>query len=554
MIIQSLVATNFRKYEHLEIKDIPKKGLILVSGNNESGKTSIADTLSFVLFGRTFLTDVANAHKLVRWGEKFTLIKLRFLSKSKSYLLTRLVSKTGKMEATLTDCDADKVLASDVVEVEQVLNKVLGYSYDTFSDSYYLVQRELSAPKANSDSVKDMIGIGAYADVSKELHKLNHDDNHSLKALYPEYDAVNKQLEGLGIDEAWLPELVSSRDGLEVDDGTGAQLLTELKSSSRHYKEDKASHQKATRQLKRTNLFSDIMLALLFIGLLVWVALKFFPEKMQQYLMPDAPERFLSLLALSELWLPISVGIVAVLFFISMLWGWRINDKTITSLNARSRNYSDRLSRSYTYVKSGVDTIAPRSLKLLSDSAGSLVAQTDPNHVLATISTFAEQVESYQVDTMKADQITNGLRKQIKERQAITKHHLGVLGSEIDLEMERTSEAAGYRQQLTAFRKKIRKYTYNIKVRDLSIELLYESAKEFTEGFNKSITKVSAKILPLFTHDHYSNVKIDENLSIAVFSKEKNDFMDFDEISSGTQRQIMLALRIAMSEELAKNN
>ena len=30
--------------------------------------------------------------------------------------------------------------------------------------------------------------------------------------------------------------------------------------------------------------------------------------------------------------------------------------------------------------------------------------------------------------------------------------------------------------------------------------------------------------------------------------------MDFDEISSGTQRQIMLALRIAMSEELAKNN
>jgi exonuclease SbcC len=35
-----------------------------------------------------------------------------------------------------------------------------------------------------------------------------------------------------------------------------------------------------------------------------------------------------------------------------------------------------------------------------------------------------------------------------------------------------------------------------------------------------------------------------------VFSSEKRDFLDLDEISSGTQRQIMLAVRLALSQKL----
>jgi DNA repair protein SbcC/Rad50 len=38
---------------------------------------------------------------------------------------------------------------------------------------------------------------------------------------------------------------------------------------------------------------------------------------------------------------------------------------------------------------------------------------------------------------------------------------------------------------------------------------------------------------------------------VRAFSNEKRDFMDLEEISSGTQRQIMLAVRLALSQELA---
>ena len=53
MLIESLLAENFRKYETLEINDIPVNGVITVSGANESGKTSIGEAICFALFGRT---------------------------------------------------------------------------------------------------------------------------------------------------------------------------------------------------------------------------------------------------------------------------------------------------------------------------------------------------------------------------------------------------------------------------------------------------------------------------------------------------------------------
>ena len=39
-------------------------------------------------------------------------------------------------------------------------------------------------------------------------------------------------------------------------------------------------------------------------------------------------------------------------------------------------------------------------------------------------------------------------------------------------------------------------------------------------------------------------------LIVQAFSSDKRGFMDLAEISSGTQRQIMLALRLALSQEL----
>jgi exonuclease SbcC len=40
-----------------------------------------------------------------------------------------------------------------------------------------------------------------------------------------------------------------------------------------------------------------------------------------------------------------------------------------------------------------------------------------------------------------------------------------------------------------------------------------------------------------------------DDLGVRVYSNEKRSFLDLEEISAGTQRQIMLALRLALSQE-----
>ena len=65
--------------------------------------------------------------------------------------------------------------------------------------------------------------------------------------------------------------------------------------------------------------------------------------------------------------------------------------------------------------------------------------------------------------------------------------------------------------------------------------------------------ELTAETLPLFTEDRYQHIKLDDELAVKVFSKDKGDFVSFDEISSGTQRQVMLAIRLSMSQLLARS-
>ena len=89
-----------------------------------------------------------------------------------------------------------------------------------------------------------------------------------------------------------------------------------------------------------------------------------------------------------------------------------------------------------------------------------------------------------------------------------------------------------------------------IGVRDKAIALLNGASQQISHRFNRDVRNLVGKTLPLFTDGRYEHLQIDTNLNVRVFSADKRDFMDLDEISSGTQRQIMLALRLALSQQL----
>ena len=49
MRIHDLVIDNFRAIEHLELRDLPETGVIVIHGQNEAGKSTILDAIGTVL-------------------------------------------------------------------------------------------------------------------------------------------------------------------------------------------------------------------------------------------------------------------------------------------------------------------------------------------------------------------------------------------------------------------------------------------------------------------------------------------------------------------------
>ena len=74
---------------------MPKEGLIAVSGQNESGKSTIGEIVCFVLFGRTFSLQPDEIVKLIRWGEPRCAASLDFTIGDEQYTVSRFLDDNG---------------------------------------------------------------------------------------------------------------------------------------------------------------------------------------------------------------------------------------------------------------------------------------------------------------------------------------------------------------------------------------------------------------------------------------------------------------------------
>jgi len=124
------------------------------------------------------------------------------------------------------------------------------------------------------------------------------------------------------------------------------------------------------------------------------------------------------------------------------------------------------------------------------------------------------------------------------------------LGTAIKFEQDRLSRSEALQNVIDSFMEKRHTLEHRIRVCSVAEELLIGAARHLSHRFNQDLRELVSRTLPLFTEERYEHLQIDDDLNVSVFSSEKRDFMELDEISSGTQRQIMLAVRLALSQEL----
>ncbi|MEW8051629.1 MAG: ATPase, partial [Candidatus Thiodiazotropha sp.] len=139
---------------------------------------------------------------------------------------------------------------------------------------------------------------------------------------------------------------------------------------------------------------------------------------------------------------------------------------------------------------------------------------------------------------------------QLRQGVETDRRRLGQLDSVIDQEQERLDKFEQLKLIKGDLQQKIDDKQRHMEICAVADQLIQGATKEVSHKFNHKLRGLVSKTLPLFTENRYEHLQIDDDLNVRAFSSEKRDFMDLDEISSGTQRQIMLAVRLALSQEL----
>lgn len=148
-------------------------------------------------------------------------------------------------------------------------------------------------------------------------------------------------------------------------------------------------------------------------------------------------------------------------------------------------------------------------------------------------------------------------RQRIASRAADLKRHaeelreaITTLEQEVAVERERWEQVEALERTVAGLEIKANELRHEIFIRKLGCELIDGACRRIYSRFHPELRRFVGKILPRLTDDRYEHLEIDDDLHVRVFCKEKNDFVGLAEISNGTHRQLMLCVRLALSQAL----
>lgn len=535
MILTDIIAENFLKYARLELRDLPAQGVIAIAGANESGKSSIGEVICFALFGRTFSLGQEDLQKLIRWGEPACSITIRFLVNDQThYQITRMLDRDGNHGVRLSLVETEeRPFARGQVEVEEAVYDLLGYGYDEFIESYYLAQREIIAPQPHSQAVKSMAGLSTLEYVAYEHEQEIEQERDAIARLQARIEQQDEALKELDLDPAALGELESEQHALQAN-----QILLEekgqtLETAFSGYREMLPKRFSARRAGGRARFFRFLCLIGALLSAVTWGMLDRLPDHPYSGRIESALKIFIPQWDTVQYlpWLLYAAGLFSLLFV--LLW-----------IRVATRQMKvNRLSEEAEGLSVALESALLSPLNGLADtfSAGAEASadETLPARIHAetiSISELEPAVERV-VDAMRE-------QREILQQQGI---RLGIAVQKEQGRLAKGEQIESVRQDLLQQRAG---HERRIELREYALELLSGATKTLSQRFNRDLGESVSRTLPIFTDNNYQHLQIEDDLTVRVFSSQKRDFMDLEEISSGTQRQIMLALRLALAQAL----
>ena len=673
MIITSVHAKNVLRYAELKLTNLPRRGVIGISGANESGKTTIAEILCLALFGRTFSHAEEDFQKNIRWGEFGASVSVGFLAKDQhSYLVTRSFDADGNHLAQLRREGEDEPFVRGAAAVNENIAQLCGFTYQRFIDSFYLAQRNIASPSILLQTAKALAGVETFEHVATECESDIHTLQEEIAPLHSGLAEARRQRSELNIQADALPNLKTERDAqttaiaeqkeentvrhstLDRLRAATAEIAEQVKKTMQatldtsvkqwlHYAEnldtatqnvDAASEegesglgQRLTGALqswsddlhRRLEAFTSVRNATAtYRQGLAWLIgqgrrpaevdarARSLPDQRALLLSQGEDLRgkrirpiigffgalLLMLMGWSVLWflsympdhavgqwlsnaLHLQVTHTPVLFLVAtvssglsllfLVMVFMLTERMMTArqkaarlqadqeeIEAHIQSLDDLPQQSLVTEVATLDTCddPPLSEALSQFVSGPGAALLDAEALAAFLAPLEAASLTCQED---ADALTGRVTEEIRSVETnlvAIRQDVERLDQAITEEERRLNKAVQLDQEVGAFEKDIESKTRSIEVRRVAQNLLAGSHRRLLSRFNLEMRHVVSKIMPQLTEGRYETMQIDNDLNVRVWSSEKGHFVDLNEISGGTYNQVMLAIRLALSQAL----
>ncbi len=563
MIINSIKASNVLKYATLELRDLPERGLIAITGANESGKSSIGETVCFALFGRTFSLDFDELTKIIRWDETHCSAELEFTpSDGKRYRLERFLDDAGNHSARLELAEAEEAepLARGIEQVADKIYELIGYEFEEFIESFYLAQREITTPHPHSYAVKTMAGL-VTLEYCAEACQEDHDETQAeVETRRTDLAKLQNELDELAIDPRLLADLKSEQDAMARRMAEANGLIERLDGASVDYQDALPKREKAHSSRGRAGFWGFLCLLLAVLAGSGWYLLAQIPEHDLAVKLADfLTSRFAFWQPERVAWLLYGAVVLAFLclYFLfrrSLLAGQtRGLEPAAQALSALLDDLPQAGSEQDTPQEPRGEAVEAepvvQSPVVVESDAEAPQSQTEAVDRAAR-GRLSQRISDWQATTQEVRDGIGDEQNLLRRQVEVATRRKSELDQAVALEQARIDKAEQLRAMQEDVKQRIDERERHIEVCSLAGQLIQGSTREVSYQFNRKLRGLVSKTLPLFTENRYEHLQIEDDLTVRAFSSEKRDFMDLDEISSGTQRQIMLAVRLALSQEL----
>ena len=560
MIINSVKAENVLKYASLDLQDIPEHGLIAITGPNESGKSSIGETVCFALFGRTFSLDYDDLPKIIRWDETHCSVVLEFTpSDGRRYRLERFLDDTGNHSARLAAADAleqEEPLARGIEQVADKVYDLIGYEFEEFIESFYLAQREITTPHPHSYAVKTMAGL-VTLEYCAEACREDHDETLAgMETREGDLSRLQNEVEELEIDPRLMSSLESEHGQVTASMADANRRIEELDSASVDYQDALPRRQKALGARGRSGFWAFLSLLLGAFAGVAWYLLTRMPESGLSVRLSEFVNDNLSFWEAGMVTWLLYAGVAFAFLFLFFMLRRSMLAGQVEGMDPVAQTLSSALDD-----LPGLETVLPPTETTQETEQAETAVESDAPHTQsaelqpedrAARGRLSQRISDWQATTMDVRDGVGAEQDQLRHEMEIAAQRKSELDQAIALEQARLDKAEQLREMQGEIRERIAEGQRHSEICTLADQLVQGATREVSYQFNRKLRGLVGKTLPLFTENRYEHLQIEDDLTVRAFSSEKRDFMDLDEISSGTQRQIMLAVRLALSQELVE--